>query len=179
MENLSKVRDTLEIKAKLFTGEPVEMAELQWVLENATDYFQRSTGTGPTESEAISLLEAIPPGLSEEDKYVFGFYIGNRLIGCADVVRAWPEEDIAYVGLILLVDECRGRGFGRKIFQLIESEVRSWSEVRKMRLAVLKTNDITEPFFKKMGFRPTGEVRPYMYENLITENVFFEKYLDH
>ncbi|TMH27905.1 MAG: hypothetical protein E6H66_22775, partial [Betaproteobacteria bacterium] len=86
---------------RLLTGHPVQMAALQCVLEATPGYFQSVTGRPPGQAEAQSLLSALPPDKGYADKFLWGFYCDEALIGCADVIRGYPVAEKAVIGLLL------------------------------------------------------------------------------
>ena len=44
-----------------------------------------------------------------------------------------------------------------------------------MRIGVVRSNDIVLPFWSRLGFVETGEIKPYRYANLESETVVMEK----
>jgi GNAT superfamily N-acetyltransferase len=145
-----------EVALRLLRGEPGEMAELQRVLESAPAYTQRITGLPPVATEAQSMYSILPPGKSYDDKFVFGVDRCGRMVGCADVVRGYPDSQTAYVGLLLVAEPFQRQGVGRAAYRALESVIRSWQTCTRVRLAVVATNDAVLPFWAKLGFVPTG-----------------------
>jgi hypothetical protein len=98
-----------EITLRLLEGTPAEMTELQRVLEEAPSYSHRVTGLPPGPSDAQSTYSILPPGKTYEDKFVFGIWRAAAMIGVIDVVRGYPTENVAYLGLLLLSEKYQGR----------------------------------------------------------------------
>lgn len=166
-----------ELTLKPLTGEREEMEDLQRVLEESSDYMQRITGYPKGQADAQSQFSILPPGKTYDDKFVYGIYLDGDMIGCIDIIRGYPTDNIANLGLLLLSEKYRSGGFGRQAYSQLEEIIKSWKCCDKIRCAVVMTNDIVIPFWKKMGFRHTGEVKPYEYDHLVSEIVFFEKNL--
>ena len=145
---------------RLLTGQLAELAALQCVLEAAPTYFLTVTGLPPGNAEAQSTLTALPQGKSYEDKFVWGLYEGEAMIGCADVIRGYPVRDKAVIGLLLLGEPRQGRGLGRAFVALIEQAIGAWPEIRWLRLGVAAPNTGALAFWRKLGYRETGEVKP-------------------
>ena len=141
------------------TGARGEMAALQAVLEAAPDYFLRVTG-GPPRAEAQNLFTALPQGKTYDDKHVWGLYLGEVMIGCADVIRGYPRGDTAVIGLLLLAERWQGRGLGRAFAALVLRAIAQWSEIATLRIGVAETNPRALAFWRALGFRETGEVKP-------------------
>jgi RimJ/RimL family protein N-acetyltransferase len=141
------------------TGQPAEMAALQRVLEAAPAYFLTVTGLAPGNAEAQSTFTALPPGKTYEDKFVWGLYEGDAMIGCADVIRGYPVRDKAVIGLLLLGEPRQGRGLGRAFAALVEQAIAAWPEIRCLRLGVATPNAGALAFWRKLGYGETGEVK--------------------
>ena len=160
---------------RLLTGEAEEMTALQRVLEHAPAYAERITGAPPGPADAQSLYSALPPGKTYDDKFVFGVYLGDVLIGCVDLIRGWPDPATAHVGLLLLAESQRGRGFGRQVVALLEAWVARWGTSDRLRIGVVRVNADVDGFWRKQGFAPTGDVKPYAYGPVRSETVVMIK----
>jgi GNAT superfamily N-acetyltransferase len=162
------------ITLRLLVGERDEMLALQRVLEDASTYAERVTGAPPGPADAQSTYSALPEGKGYEDKFVFGVYEGEEMVGCADVIRDWPRAGTAHIGLLLIAERHHGRGHGRAAYHAIQQEVQTWG-ARRVRIGVVRTNEHVLPFWKKLGFAPTGEVKPYRYGPVVSEVLILEK----
>src|SRR5262249_32429932 len=132
------------------------MAALQGVLEAAPTYFHSVTGMPPGKAEAQSTFTALPPDKTYQDKFVYGFYAGSAMIGCADVIRGYPTRDKAVIGLLLLAEAWQRQGLGRAFAALIEQAIADWREITTLRLGVVKTNAGAMAFWRKLGYCETG-----------------------
>jgi len=151
-------RDALTLR--LLTGEPPEMAALQCVLEAAPAYFETVTGDPPGGAEAQSTFTALPPGKNYGDKFVWGLYSGDAMIGCADVIRGYPVHEKAVIGLLLLAQPWQRRGLGRAFAVLVEQAIAAWPEISRLRIGVVASNEGALAFWRKLGYRETGEIKP-------------------
>ena len=100
------------VTISLLKGEPAEMRELQRVIEEAPTYAHRITGTSPGPAEAQSTYTILPEGKSHEDKFVFGVYRAGGMVGCADLIRGYPDAATAVLGLLLVSENHQRRGIG-------------------------------------------------------------------
>jgi RimJ/RimL family protein N-acetyltransferase len=141
------------------TGAPDEMASLQRVLQGAPAYFETVTGLPAGNAEAQSTFTALPPGKDYDDKFVWGLYAGDGMIGCADVIRGYPEAEKAIIGLLLLAENWQRRGFGRAFALLLEQLIAGWSEIATLRIGVVNRNVGAIAFWHKLGYTETGEVK--------------------
>jgi RimJ/RimL family protein N-acetyltransferase len=155
------------------TGEPAEMAALQCVLEAAPRYFETITGLPPGGAEAQSTFTALPPGKTYDDKRVYGLYAGDAMIGCADVIRGYPVAHKTVIGLLLLAQPWQRRGLGRAFERLVVRTFSDWPEITTVRIGVVATNEDALAFWRKLGYRHTGEARaaapPFVADVIILE----------
>jgi RimJ/RimL family protein N-acetyltransferase len=151
------------------------MAALQHVLECAPGYAERVTDAPPGAADAQSTFTVLPEGKSYEDKFVFGIFAGNEMVGCIDLIRSYPTTNAATLGLLLVAEQHQGIGIGRQAFTLLEQFAREWGNCDVIRLAVVMTNSEVIGFWRKLGFSETGETKPYHYGSLRSQAVFMEK----
>jgi len=166
---------TVTIRA--LTGEPGQMRELQRVFEDAPDYYERTTGVPPGPAEARSTYSVLPEGKDYSDKFVFGIYVDEAMVGCADLIRGYPDPATATLGLLLIGQSHQRRGIGRRALQLIERSAQDWGTCERMRIGVVRSNAGVMPFWISLGYQPTGEVRPFRYGSVQSEVVILQKHL--
>jgi GNAT superfamily N-acetyltransferase len=125
-------------------------------------YAVRVSGRPAGRSEASGLLESRPPGICVDGKVVLGLIDGDDLVGAADVIRGWPTSEHAHVGLLLTAARRRRTGLGRRLHDAVEELVGTWDDVTTLRLGVVDSNrEQADPFWRALGYRPTGEVKAY------------------
>jgi uncharacterized protein len=166
-----------QIKVQELTGEPTEMAALQSVIEAAPTYAQRVTGYPPGSADAQSTAIALPEGKTYDDKFLYGIYLEDKLVGCADIIRGYPAPDTALIGVLLISEAHQRQGIGATAYTRIESKIKAWQGIQKIRLGVVRTDEEVLPFWQKLGFQLTGEVKPYQYGELQSETLILEKFL--
>ena len=158
---------------RLLAGEPAEMAALQAVLEAAPSYFEQVCGTPPGAAEAQSTFTALPEGKRYVDKLVWGLYAGDAMLGVADVIRGWNAPHKAIIGLLLLAEPWQRRGIGRAFAALVEEAIRAWPEIATVRVGVVASNAGALAFWRRLGYRETGELRraapPFVADTIVLE----------
>jgi GNAT superfamily N-acetyltransferase len=82
------------------------------------------------------------------------------MIGAADVVRGWNAPHKAIIKLLLLVEAWRRRGIGSAFEALVEQAIGGWPEIETVRVAAAASNPGALAFWRRLGLRETGEVRP-------------------
>ncbi len=165
------------IKLKRFTGTPRDARALQAVFDKMPRYFELTTQAVADENSCAQLFSSLPPGKTVHDKFVYGIYLGEQLIGCIDLVRGYPNSSTAMLGLLALSENAQAKGYGSKAYEQLEAVVREWPEIETIRIGVVKTNDQVFSFWKRLGFVDTGIRKPYESGKVISENCVFEKTL--
>ena len=97
------------------------------------------------------------------------------MVGCADVIRSYPTQDTAQLGLFLIAEPYQNSGIGKAAYDQLETIIQSWSGSNRVRLGVIRANDIVIPFWQNSGFVETGEIKPYQYDKVESEAIVFEK----
>jgi ribosomal protein S18 acetylase RimI-like enzyme len=159
--------------------EPDDVDAVQELIESDPGYTERITGYPPGSSDAQSLLMMRPEGIPEDAKVVLGAWKDDELVAVVDLLRGYPNESTAFIGLLEVHGKHQRRGYGAAAYGLVEQYVAgTWPEVEKLRLAVVDTNaDTATGFWIAMGFRQTGEAKPYRYDKLETVARLYEKQL--
>lgn len=139
---------------------PEEVEVLQRILEEVPRYAILSTGRAPANDAAKEVFAMLPKGKTYEDKLVLGVFEGEIQVGCTDLIRAYPDSESLFIGLLLLSEKHEERGLGAVAAHEIEQFVAPWG-YRRIKLGVIDTNDRALAFWSKLGFAPTGEVKPF------------------
>jgi RimJ/RimL family protein N-acetyltransferase len=153
-----------------------EKQALQSVYAAAPDYCMRVIGHVPTIEEMRP--PELPPGKRPEDDYLFGIYLRGEMIGCADLLRGYPDEKTAYLGLVLISERYQNRGFGVRACLDLEKVALSWPEISIVRGSVVRTNQVVRSFWERMGAVDTGIRKLYRAGEVASESIVFEKKLN-
>lgn len=165
------------LAVRLLGGTPAEMRDLQRMLDEAPTYAHRVTGVPPGRADALSTYTALPDGKTYDDKFVLGIYHGERMVGCADLIRGYPNATTAMLGLLLLSEKHQRQGIGRAAYGLVEAFVKEWGTCDRVRIGVVRRNEDVIPFWTRLGFERTGEIKPYRYGSVESEVIVLEKRL--
>jgi GNAT superfamily N-acetyltransferase len=159
------------------SGQHKEIQDLQSVLEAAPNYSLRSTGGPVLSTAAQSLFSALPPSKDYQSKFVLGFYLNEELVGCADIIRGYPDAETAMIGLLLINEKYQRNGLGLQFYEDIETLCKTWPEISRARIGVIETNAEVLPFWKKLGFKETGHRVPFEHGSVKCDNIVLEKIL--
>lgn len=148
---------------------------IQEILEAAPNYEKNISGGFVGEKAAEDLMQALPPGIDQNDKHVLLIKDENYK-GVIDLVFGYPNGHTVFLGLLLLREDVQGNSFGKKSYQLIEDYIAQFEQVDRIRLAVVESNPVIG-FWKKMGFTATGEIKPYENGSFKSRAILMEKKL--
>lgn len=146
------------------------------MLDRLTAYSLAVDGVAKPANGAARILNDVPPGVSLDAKHTFEIMLGNEPVGLADVINGYPSRDVATLGLLAIAEDLHGLGYGSAGYRAVESYVGRNLPVRILRIGVVTTNPV-QAFWEKMGFRPTGEVRPFQGEARSAFVILMEKAL--
>ncbi len=117
----------------------------------AADYVAFESGREVGMDLVEEFFTDAPPGGDPATSLKLGFFEAGRLLGIVDLAFGYPEERDAYVGLLLLAGEARGRGVGRRFLRHLEEEARRRG-ARRLLLAVLEGNARGRAFWERERF---------------------------
>ncbi|TCI01369.1 GNAT family N-acetyltransferase [Corallincola luteus] len=115
---------------------------------------------GHSQSDAISLAneeldECLPDGLSTEGNHLMCIeHNGAGVIGYLWYVFN-SGENSAFIYDFQVIEQFRGKGYGRKIFAKLEQTLRS-EGVEQIELLVAYENKQAANLYAELGFKPTG-----------------------
>lgn len=130
---------------------------LSFLIENR-EYFHLENGRPPAADDGRSFIEDLPPNKNPSDKFALSIDHGDRIIGLVDIVRGYPEDDIWWIGLLIIHPSFRGAGLGIRICRLIDEAVFA-SGGKEIRLGVLAENCPGLNFWKRAGYAQIGTKR--------------------
>lgn len=100
-------------------------------------------------------MNALPPGMSYEDKYYIGYYKDGILIAVMDLILNFPNKETAFIGFFMMDKDFQGKGNGTEIFCECCAALKE-EGYRYIRLGFAKGNPQSEAFWTKNGLERTG-----------------------
>lgn len=148
----------LEKLSKVYKVSKLTESDIDAILELAknNDIFFRYNPPMFTRESIIEDMNALPPGKEMKDKFTIGFFSGNKLIAGMDLIRDYPQENIAYIGLFMMHAQYQGKGIGTTIISQVMDALKEMG-CKKVRLAIDRGNPQSEAFWLKQGFLKDGE----------------------
>lgn len=125
--------------------------------KNCNDFFELTEGIKPDNCE--ELFNDVPPNKTIEDKFLYGIFDKDILVGVIDIVADFPEKGEWIIGLLLLSPSVRGIGLGNKIHDLIKEMVENEGG-EKLRVGVIEENTKALIFWGKIGYKQIKITEP-------------------
>ncbi|WP_316228112.1 MULTISPECIES: GNAT family N-acetyltransferase [unclassified Bradyrhizobium] len=148
--------------------------EVNAIFDELTAYSQRVDGVSRRNDAADTFMTAVPAGHALKDKHAFVAKRRGAALGLLDMIDGYPLPGTAFIGLLAVRESAQGSGIGRALFREAERFARDSLRARNLRLAVVESNPVIG-FWTKMGFHPTGEVKPFSGEANISRAILMEK----
>ena len=82
---------------------------------------------------------------------------GVELIGVLDFRLHWPDEQVVYIGMVMVAEPYQRQGIGTQAWALLKPWLVDQAGMQRARLAVEQFNHAALPFFESLGFTLTGE----------------------
>ena len=117
------------------------------------------------------MMNTIPPGHTTESVFIFEIEEDTNPMGCAFIVRGYPNPTIAYLVLLLIVEAAQGRSFGKSVLRDLEALATSWG-CTSMQAVVDSANERALKFWLREGF---AEIRRTELHGLVGQAVVIEK----
>ena len=141
---------TLELRIEGFRVRPLEdkdVTPLQVLFDEDPEYFEINGRPIPVEE----ICNALPPGRTRDDKFLYTLIKNDRVAGMIDVVRGYPAPTTWYLGFLFLSKAARGGGAGRRALHGLYV----WSKdqgAMAMRLGVVEGNARARHLYATEGF---------------------------
>ena len=134
------------------------------------------TGLPPGASDALSTLLQVPPDFDASGKRDIAAWDDGLMVGFADFLLGYPDESYVFLGLLVVRADRRRCGIGRQLHDAVIQRVVQECSATRLRLGIVETNaDLAEPFWRALGYEPTGEVKPYQYDSLRSTVALWER----
>ena len=159
--NIEAINDIMKVylkvenyKVKLLKED--NLKQINDLCSKSKDYFILDQGVEPSDITSKDILEALPPGMGYEDKFVIGYFDHeNTLVALIDLIKNYPMIQKWTLGLILIDPSYRKKGLGAKIHQNLEGWIAKQSG-KSIRIGVLDDNEAIN-FWKKTGYQTVKE----------------------
>ncbi len=104
-----------------------------------------------------------------------GNNLRSDLIGVVDFRMNWPNEGVAYVGMVLIAAGFQRQGYATQAWRLIEPWLRDSADIATARCGVEQFNPDALQFFQSLGFALTGEANRLRVGDKFVRLLYMEK----
>jgi GNAT superfamily N-acetyltransferase len=136
---------------RIYPYDASDIVALNKLLQSSIQFFLFHTGAPARPDEAQRMFAEIPSGKTEQAKYVMALFDGSEMIGCADILREFPQKKTAVIKLLLLAESCQDQGLGGALLSQITELVGTWG-CNEMHLGVCTGNKRGFKFWRRKGF---------------------------
>ena len=130
---------------------PISAADaplIRKVYQASPGYFERIAMAVPDLADVEREVEAI---LSDPNRRAYLIYDGEEPVGYLDYKLHYPQPQDAIVTLILITEDHRNRGYGRRAVADLEAMLHH--EVERLFAAVYGDNPAAVAFWESLGYR--------------------------
>ena len=82
---------------------------------------------------------------------------GAEMIGVLDFRLHWPQEGVAYIGMVMVAEPYQRQGVATQAWSLLAPWLSATARITTARTGVEQFNHAALKFWQQMGFRLTGE----------------------
>ncbi len=142
-----------------------DIEAIQKIYDRCLDYMLLVDGRAADPHAVEEDFQSVPPGKSNEDKFVFGITTPQKeIVGLLDTLRGYPDEKTWWIGTLLFVPESRSKSLGEKVVQGFVEYVQA-SGAQVIMLGVVEENIRAYKFWMRMGFEFVRETEPRQFGN--------------
>ena len=128
-----------------------DAAAVLGLYDRAAAYILFETGRPLHAHSAEDLFRNVAPGGDPSTSLKLGLFEDGLLMRLGDLAFGYPRSRDAYLGLMLLAPEGRGRGLGLRFLRHVEAAARERGATRLL-LAALEGNHCGRAFWEREGF---------------------------
>jgi GNAT superfamily N-acetyltransferase len=129
-----------------------DTASVTDLFTRAADYVLLESGQAPGAAQTHSFFTESPPKTDPATSLRLGQFLPDgQLVAIAEVAFGFPNPDDAYIGLLLIDPNHRGKRLGQQMLDHIFKSAKAKGATRIL-IAVLEENTKGHRFWCKMGF---------------------------
>jgi len=143
---------------------PADIPELHRLIESA--YRGEASRAGwTTEADLLDGQRTDPDDLagilSDPEQGMLTAWRGDDLVGC--VLIADRGGGTGYFGMLSVSPTLQGGGLGRRLIEAAHATMAERFGARRVRISVFPQRETLIAWYRRLGYRPTGETLPFPY----------------
>lgn len=158
-ENSSKNEIDIAALSTQYSSERIseeDIADVYNLCKDNRKYYEYAK-TEPSKQDLTEVISQMPDNTGPENKYFIGFYDGkHNLVAILDLITRYPNDRAAFIGWFMVNASMQQKGIGSAIFADIRAALKAQG-FEYLRLGCIKENSEAISFWKKQGFKMTGE----------------------
>ncbi|MDF2536343.1 MAG: hypothetical protein K0R18_2505 [Bacillales bacterium] len=151
-----------------------DCGELFELYQTNPDYFEIVEARHPVLADCLNDLTECPPSFPKEKKFYVGFYQDGKLQAVIDFLKGYPEKDIFYIGLLMLDEKNRAKGYGRILLSAVLDAAID-DGFSRLRLGVDSENLTAMHFWVKNGLKEIKKVKRERDNGTVSEIIVMER----
>lgn len=116
------------------------------------DYFTDYVTAVPTDEQVKEFFTSLPPKVLPSQKYMYGIFDRDRLMGFIDWVEDYPQKETGILGYFILEEEYRGTKLAQELYNALEKTV-SDTGTKIMHLTFIEDDKRASRFWEKQGYK--------------------------
>lgn len=128
-----------------------DVVAIQNVFVKCRDFVILVDGNEPSDDSGEMFLSDLPPEKELEDKFSFGIYDSDEMIGIIDLIRDYKIVGEWYLGLLIIDPKYRAQGLGTAVHNWIKTFVDD-NGGSQISLGVVANNTKAYKFWKNAGY---------------------------
>lgn len=129
-------------------------------------YFVIESGSEGELRAADELFQSIPEGKTLEDKFIYGYFVGDELAGIAEGIRNHPQNGTWIIGMFIVAENLRNQSLGTDFLQQLELQLRD-SGAMRFRIGVLDINQDGMKFWERSGYIRNGDIKEMVFNDIV------------
>ncbi|APB31860.1 GNAT family N-acetyltransferase [Vagococcus teuberi] len=163
--------DFPSIHIRLLDGEnEADLAIFKEFLLRTTDYFTDYVAAEPTKEQVKEFFTSLPPKTSPSQKYMYGIFDRDRLMGFIDWVEDFPQKETGMLGYFVLESEYRGTELAKELYTALEKTV-SDTGTKTIRLTFIDDDQRASRFWEKQGYKAISTHEGDYGKQLVVEKI--------
>jgi diamine N-acetyltransferase len=123
-----------------------------WQWENDPSIWSITDEPGPFEKEDILSFLNLQNDLEQNGQERWLMFLDHEPIGMIDLFQYNSDQRSVGIGLVIMNQECKGKGYGKEVMYLMENHLISVFRLEKFSALVFESNQTAIGFFRSIGY---------------------------